>query len=79
MTNKPDIFEPHELPVHDQRLIKVYMQVGCPVDALAYSAAFDKLYNILTSKGETRGREELFRRLLNLRKAGRLPRLASHQ
>lgn len=77
MTNKPEIFEPDGLSADDHRLIDVYVQVGQPVDKLAYTADFDDLFKILTERGERRGREEIFRRLLNLRKAGRLPRLAS--
>ena len=77
MTNEPEIFEPDGLSADDHRLIDVYVRVGQPVDKLAYTAEFEALFKILTESGERRGREEIFRRLLNLRKAGRFPRRSS--
>ncbi len=64
-----------ELDEQDRRLIRAYLETGIPVDALAYTDAFDHLADRLNKAGDNRPKTELFRRLLALRKSGRLPRL----
>jgi len=68
-------FEASELPEIDQRLLEHYARIGRSVDELAYTDEFDQLHGSLTAAGDTRSKAEVFRRLLNLRKAGRLPRV----
>jgi hypothetical protein len=60
----------------DDLLIDLYLQKGRPVDELAYTNEFDMIYDALKCQGDTRTKSEVFRRLLNLRKAGQLPRVA---
>lgn len=64
------------LPPEDNELIRQYVEFGIPADKLAYSDEFKRLVEILKKHGDKRTEEQLFRRLLNLRKAGRLPRVA---
>lgn len=72
-----DVFKPASpLSVEDERLVRHYELTGIPVDSLITSGAFDRFCEVLRSEGESRSNEELLQRLLNLRKAGRLPRLA---
>lgn len=78
-TPQPDPFD-FDLSSFDDEtnhLITQYVGIGVPVDLLAYTQQFETLY---TQYKETTGdtaisRAELFRRLLSLRKSGRLPRL----
>lgn len=60
----------------DQLLIELYLRTGKPVDELAYTDEFDSIFDTLQKQGDSRTKAEVFRRLLNLRKAGRLPRVA---
>lgn len=64
------------LPHEDQELVKLYMEFGIPVDRLAFSEEFKRMVNMLRERGDQRPESEIFNRLLNLRKAGRLPRVA---
>jgi hypothetical protein len=63
----------------DKRLIDAYAYVGRPVDDLAYTEDFDQLvgvaHNIDADQVPMDLKQRAFRRLLNLRKRGRLPRL----
>jgi len=63
----------------DRRLIDAYAHVGLPVDDLAYTEDFDELVALVHGIKEQEVPLDLkhraFRRLLNLRKRGRLPRL----
>ncbi len=77
MTSAGDIFKEHSLPERDVLLIDKYVKYGRPVDQLAYSDEFDKLYSDLQTNGDKRTKQQVFRRLLNLRKAGWLPRLGA--
>jgi hypothetical protein len=57
-------------------LIELYQQIGRTADDLPYTPQFEKLWNLYAAKQTpepTRG--EVWRQLLNLRKAGKLPRL----
>ena len=60
----------------DLSLVQAYMKIGVPVDMLAYTKQFDELYEQVI-QGETTcpTKAAVFRRLLKLRKSGRLPRL----
>jgi hypothetical protein len=73
------ISEARPLSVDDERLVEAYARLGRPVDALPYTPEFDALVTSLHEAGDQRDRGELMRRLLNLRKAARLPRLGSVQ
>jgi TRAP-type C4-dicarboxylate transport system substrate-binding protein len=59
----------------DRRIINAYLSTAVPVDFLAYTEHFDRLYERLQGEGETRSKADIFRRLLNLRKRGQLPRM----
>jgi hypothetical protein len=77
MTRDPTaLFDPAPLSEHDQRLIDLYLRSGRAVDELAYTDEFDVIFGELQAAGDPRTKAEVFRRLLNLRKAGRLPRIA---
>jgi len=60
----------------DELLTSVYQKLGRTLDDLPYTEQFDALYDAMygaVADGPPRG--VVFRRLHNLRKAGRLPRL----
>ncbi len=77
MTGLPaDIFRIDPLPEHDQLLVSLYEQLSRSVDDLAYSKEFEHLYEQLRAAGDKRAIGDVYRRLLNLRKAGRLSRVA---
>jgi hypothetical protein len=63
------------LPPEDQRLVNLYTEIGVPSDALLYSPEFDLLMNRLQAAGDKRTSEVIAHRLLQLRKAARLPRI----
>ena len=67
------------LTEEDKRLIDAYAHVGRPVDDLAYTGEFGQLVAIALDMDAAQVTEDqkyrAFRRLLNLRKRGRLPRL----
>lgn len=63
------------LPDADERLVSVYARAGRTLDDLPYTPDFEDIYQRLGEHGDDRSRQEIFRRLHNLRKAGRLPRL----
>lgn len=69
-------FEVESLTPEDARLVELYRQVGRAADDLAYTEDFETFYEQLQQSGDTRSKAEVFRRLLNLRKAGRLPRFS---
>jgi hypothetical protein len=71
MTGSPiNIFEIPPLPEQDHRLVDLYIRAARAVDELAYTEEFEEIYRWLAEAGDTRSRAEVFRRLLNLRKAG---------
>jgi hypothetical protein len=65
----------------DELLISVYQRQGRTLDDLPYTAEFERIYQAMVGdqgRGEPLGamsRGDLFHRLHNLRKAGKLPRL----
>ena len=64
-----------DLPKADEDLIRAYREIGRSVDDLAYTAEFDRLYDVFVQAGHHMGKHEVFRRLLILRKSGLLPRM----
>jgi hypothetical protein len=67
-------FQPPPLSQADEALINVYQQTGLTVDQLAYTAEFDRLCAQLGRNHTQDEKREIYRRLLTLRKQGRLPR-----
>ena len=59
----------------DQALIRAYEAQGRTLDALPYTEEFDRLYAAAGGDAAWGGPRAAFRRLHNLRKAGKLPRL----
>jgi hypothetical protein len=59
----------------DQALILAYEAQGRTLDALPYTDEFDRLYAAAGGDAAWGGPGAAFRRLHNLRKAGKLPRL----
>lgn len=76
MTLQEGPFEPRDPTPFDDLLIELYLREGRPVDELAYTDSFDRIHSGLQQLGDKRTKAEVFRRLLNLRKSGRLPRVA---
>jgi hypothetical protein len=68
-------WEAPPLTAEDERLGDAYMHVGRPLDDLPYTDDFEKLAQILGISDQLDSRHSLFKRLLWLRKTGRLPRL----
>lgn len=68
------------LPAEDLALVGLYQQLGIPTDQLPYTPQFHELtkrYAVLFNQQDNDAlKHELFRKLANLRKAGRLPRVA---
>ena len=57
-------------------LIEIYKAIGRTADDLPYTPQFEKLWNeYARGQNPQPSREEVWRQLLNLRKAGKLPRL----
>ncbi|MFW5652907.1 MAG: hypothetical protein ACOC0P_02575 [Planctomycetota bacterium] len=63
------------MPVEDQKLVEAYLEVGVPSDQLQGSEFLDEIVLKVRRCGDERSPEELLRRIINLRKSGRLPRL----
>jgi catechol 2,3-dioxygenase-like lactoylglutathione lyase family enzyme len=64
-------------PVKKDLLIRIYEQIGRTADDLPYTPHFESLYEpyILQQSDLKPTRAEVWRHLLNLRKAGKLPKL----
>ncbi len=64
-------------PAKRDLLMKLYVGVGRTADDLPYTPHFENLYSsYISGAGETKpSRAEVWRHLLNLRKAGKLPKL----
>lgn len=62
--------------VNREELMRIYEQIGRTADDLPYTPQFELLYGRYTS-GQTppASRQDVWRQLLNLRKAGKLPKL----
>src|SRR5439155_19239674 len=67
----------NRVPVRRAALIKAYESVGRTADDLPYTPHFETLYSgYIASMSEPKPtRQEVWRHLLNLRKAGQLPKL----
>lgn len=63
------------LDTHDQRLVDAYSEVGRPLDDLPYTDDFDRLCESLGRNATNEDRHRIYKRLLSLRKSGRLPRV----
>lgn len=61
----------------DQALVEAYVQTGRALDDLAYTPEFDALVSRLGKANTMEEKHAIYRRLLYLRKRGRLPRLPS--
>ena len=60
----------------DELLISVFRRQGRTLDDLPYTNAFEAIYQAYTGEDQTAvTRQQLFHRLHNLRKAGKLPRM----
>jgi len=64
------------LDAEDQTLIDSYREVGCPLDSLPHTDAMTALAQKLDRPATDAAKHEIYRRLLRLRKMGRLPRLS---
>lgn len=66
-----------KVPVKQKLLIQVYKQIGRTADDLPYTPQFEELFKQYASghSDPKPTRREVWRHLLNLRKAGKLPRL----
>jgi hypothetical protein len=64
------------LSAEDQQLIDAYVQTRRPLDDLAYTPDFEQLVQNVKGEASMPNLHAVFRRLLTLRKMGRLPRLA---
>lgn len=59
----------------DEAIVRAYEGVGVTLDALPYTAAFEKLMTLVREADAEAEHRAVFHRLHNLRKAGKLPRL----
>ncbi len=74
--SKKDFFaEAPPLPIEDQRLVDAYERIGRTLDDMPYTSTFDELVKLARANGDTRPESQIFNRLANLRKSGRLPRV----
>jgi catechol 2,3-dioxygenase-like lactoylglutathione lyase family enzyme len=66
-----------KFPVKREPLVKVYQQIGRTADDLPYTPHFETLYSSYAAQYEEPRptRQEVWRHLLNLRKAGKLPKM----
>jgi len=64
------------LSAEDQQLIDAYVQTRRPLDDLAYTPDFEQLVQNIKGEASMANLHGVYRRLLTLRKMGRLPRLA---
>ena len=64
------------LSPEDQRLIDAYLRTRRAVDELPYTREFEHLLHDVDATDTLESRHAVFKRLLTLRKMGRLPRVA---
>src|SRR5205814_3647252 len=62
-------------PDPDEPLIQAYVSTGRTLDDLPYTPEFERLHRAAAAGTPGRSQREVFHRLHNLRKAGRLPRI----
>lgn len=65
------------LSEEDERIVEAYRRAKRPLDDLPYTDAFDQMCVDLGLPDTKAAKHGLFRRLLTLRKTGRLPRHSS--
>jgi len=65
------------LSEEDERIVEAYRRAKRPLDDLPYTEAFDQMCEDLGLPDTQAAKHGLFRRLLTLRKTGRLPRHSS--
>jgi hypothetical protein len=67
----------HKVPVKREALLKSYEQIGRTADDLPYTPHFETLYSDYAAQHDEPKptRQEVWRHLLNLRKAGKLPKM----
>ena len=63
------------LTPEDERLVDAYMKIGRSLDDLPYTEQFNSLIGLVGLKDSEDIKHSVFKRLLRLRKTGRLPRL----
>jgi hypothetical protein len=68
---------PPPLDSDEEQLVKLYLQANCSLDALPYTAEFERLVKEYRHEDTREARHEVFMKLLRLRKQGRLPRISS--
>lgn len=68
-------WEAPPLSAEDERLVAAYRSVGRSVDELPYTTEFEELVKLVGRSTSDVERHAVFKRLVNLRKMGRLPRL----
>ncbi len=71
----PALFDGPEISAHDGAIIGAYKSVGRTLDDLPYTTEFERLYAAVAGGADAPNKREVFHRLHNLRKAGRLPRV----
>lgn len=64
-----------KLSKQDEQLVGMYSHLGKPVDALPYTTEFEHICKEVYGKADQQTLHNAFHRLLNLRKARRLPRM----
>lgn len=77
MTPEDFNWEAPPLGPEDEMLINAYLSVGKSLDDLAYTIDFEVLAKQVEDNADLETLHVLYKRLLTLRKAGRLPRLSS--
>jgi saccharopine dehydrogenase-like NADP-dependent oxidoreductase len=75
MSSFDDVWSIPPLDSADQRLVDAYKAVGKTVEELPYTPEFHRLCSMIGADETDDARHMVFRRLLRLRKMGRLPRL----
>lgn len=70
-----DLGNADELPPADSRLVHQYLREQRSLDDLPYSPEFERMIVAAALAGDRREPRQLFAKLQNLRKAGRLPKL----
>jgi hypothetical protein len=68
-------WEAPPLDSRDGELVDAYVAVGRSLDDLPYTEDFERIRRMVHSEDSDDARHMLFRRLLRLRKMGRLPRV----
>ena len=65
------------LSPEDQKLVDAYKEIGKPLDELPYTREFEDLRKRVGVQDNESSKHSLFKRLITLRKTGRLPRASA--